>query len=130
MDDVQASLKQKLVEHTQQLVARGGPAALTIEGRFLLHYEPDESWRYETSRKRSQAWETYYPLAAVLTALPYPCLYTLQDDWNEALGQRGPLPLYLHPTAEGHYTALIAETVVLEHLIWLTDECAASMMAE
>ena len=58
-------------------------------------------------------------------ALAYASLHTLQDDWNEALGQPGPLPVYLHPTAEGHYTAMIAETVVLNQLRWLTDECNA-----
>ena len=55
-------------------------------------------------------------------ALACSSLYTLQEDWNEALRQPGPLPVYLHPTAEGHYTAMIAETVVLNQLIRLTDE--------
>jgi hypothetical protein len=98
MDDVQQHLKQQLIERTQQLVARGGPAALTTAGRILLHYAPTEAWSYEPPR----AAETFYPVAAVLVALAYPDLRTLQEDWNEALGQQGPLPLYLHPTVDGH----------------------------
>ena len=113
-------LVQKLVEQTRQLVERGGPAALRIDGWLLLHYEPEAR-----GCKLPRTGETYYPLAAVIAALAYPCLNTLQEDWNEALGQPGPLPVYLHPTAEGHYTAMIAETVVLNELIWLTDECYA-----
>jgi len=111
-------------------VARGGPAALPIAGRCRLHYEPTEAWRYAWSIESPGNSETYYPLAAVLAALAYPDLHTLQQDWNEALGQRGALPLYLHPTAEGHYTARLAETIVLDHLIWLTDACDAVMMAD
>lgn len=71
------------------------PAAVRSPGRLRLHYEPIEAWRYESPR----AGETYYPVAAVLAALSYPDLRTLQDDWSEALSQPGPLPLYLHPTA-------------------------------
>jgi len=119
MSNVKEVIKQKLVEHTQQLVERGGPAALPIVGWLRLHYEPDEAQGYKSPRTG----ETYYPLAAVIAALAYSSLHTLQEDWNKALGQPGPLPVYLHPTAEGHYTAMIAETVVLKHLIWLTEEC-------
>ena len=121
MSNIKEVIKQKLVEQTQQLVERGGPAALRSAGRLLLHYEPVEAQCDESPR----AGETYYPLAAVLAALAYPSLHVLQQDWNEALGQLGPLPVYLHPTAEGHYTAMIAETVVLNQLRWLTDECNA-----
>jgi hypothetical protein len=126
MDEIQMALKQKLTMHTQQLAAAGGPGAVQYLGRMILHYEPTEAWRYEQPR----AGETYYPLAAVLAVLPYPNLRTLQEDWNEALGQDGPLPLYLHPTPEGHYTAMIGETLLLEHLILLTDECNAFMQAD
>jgi|RhiMethySRZTD1v2_1073278.scaffolds.fasta_scaffold1300178_2 hypothetical protein len=125
-DDIQEALKRKLIEHTQQLVARGGPAAFTTAGRVLPHYEPTEVWSYEAPH----AGETYYPVAAALAALKYPDLRTLQEDWNEALGQQGPLPLYLHPTVDGHYSAMIGETVVLRWLIYLTDECNAAMMAD
>jgi hypothetical protein len=124
MDDLHLHLKQHLTEQTQQLVARGGPAAVTTAGRVLLHYEPDESLVYAELMASPPKGETYYPLAAVIAALAYPDLHLLQEDWNEALGQPGPLPVYLHPTAEGHYTAMIAETVVLNQLIWLTDESA------
>jgi hypothetical protein len=127
MFDVQEALQQQLIEETQQLVARGGPAALMTAGKFLLHYAPIESWRFEAAMASSPQSETYYPVAAVLAALAYPDLRTLQEDWNETLGQQGPLPLYLHATADGHYTALIAETVVLQHLIWLTEECDVAM---
>jgi hypothetical protein len=129
MDDIQEVLKRKLIEHTQQVVARGGPAALTTAGRAILHYEPTESWFYEDLMECCQQGETYYPVAAVLAALAYLDLRTLQQDWNEALGQRGPLPLYLHPTVDGHYAAMMAETVVLKQLILLTDMCNAVMMA-
>jgi hypothetical protein len=59
MDDIQAVLKQKLVEQTQQLVARGGPSALTTAGRFLLHYEPDESFFYAELMESPPKSETY-----------------------------------------------------------------------
>ena len=124
MSNVKEVIKQKLVEHTQQLVERGGPAALPIVGWLRLHYEPDEAQGYKSPRTG----ETYYPLAAVLAALGYGCdpyPHLLQEDWNQALGQPGRLPVYLHLTAEGHYTAMIAETVVLNELMWLTDECYA-----
>ncbi len=130
MSDIQEDLKQQLLEQTERVVARGGPAAVRAAGRFILHYEPLEAWRYEAARVQPREYETYYPLAAVMAALGYSCLPTLQQDWNEALGQPGPLPLYLHPTAAGHYTAMLAETVVLDHLIWLTDACDAVMMAD
>ena len=126
MDDIQRALKQKLVEHTQQLVARGGPAAVRTTGSLRLYYEPVEWWRYEPPR----AGETFWPLAAVLTALEYSSLHTLQEDWNEALGHPGPLPMYLYPTAEGHYTAMIGETAVLTHLIVLTAASDAVMRAD
>jgi hypothetical protein len=121
MSNVKEMIQQKLIEQTQQLVERGGPAVFRSAGRLLLHDEPVEVRCYESPR----AGETYYPLAAVLAALAYSSPHTLQDDWNEALGQPGPLPVSLHPTAEGHYTAMIAETVVLNQLMWLTDECHA-----
>jgi len=124
VDDIQEALKRKLIEHTHQLVARGGPAAFTIAGRVLLHYEPTASWCYEPPR----AGETFYPVATVLAALKYPDLRTLQEDWNKVLGKRGPLPLYLHPTVDGHYTAMMAEMVVIRQLILLTDACNAAMM--
>lgn len=76
-----------------------------------------------------RAEETYYPLAAVLAAIGYESLHTLQEDWNEGLGKRGPLPIYLHYTADEHYTAMLAESVILDHLVWLTDLCDAVEMA-
>jgi hypothetical protein len=129
MSDVKEVIKQKLVEQMQQLVARGGPDVLTVPGRYRLHYEPVESRIYQDSVVRLRKSETYYPLAAVIAALDID-LYLLQQDWNEALNQRGPLPLYLHPIAAGHYSAYIAETIVLEHLIWLTDACNEGMEAD
>jgi hypothetical protein len=122
MDARQAALQQQLIEQTQQLMARGGPAAVTTAGRIRLHYEPAESFLYGGYLESRTQGETYYPLAAVLAALSYPDLHILQEDWNEALGQRGPLPLYLCPTADGHYSAMIAESVVLQHLVSLTDD--------
>src|SRR6266478_520992 len=66
--------------------------------------------------------ETYYPLSTVLAVLGHDSLMTLEEDWHCALGQTGPLPLYLHRTENGHYTALVPETVILDHLIWLSDD--------
>ena len=130
MADIQHLLRQKLLEHTQALVAHGGPGALTTAKRFLLHSEPAEAWLYEEFLAERDQGETWYPVAAVLAALECPDLTTLQQDWNEVLDQRGPLPLYLHPTANGHYSAMMAETVVLRHLILLTDMCTQEMLAE
>jgi len=129
MSDIQEDLKQQLVEQAQQLEARGGPSALTTAARVVLHYEPVESWFYEGMMASRQQGETYYPLTAVLAALEYSDLHTLQEDWNEVLSQKGPLPLYLHPMANGDYSPMIAETVVLEYLIWLTEVCDAFMQA-
>jgi hypothetical protein len=130
MDALQEALKQKLVEEAEVLVAHGGPAALTVTGRVGLYYEPDESWFYEDFLECGQQEETYYPLMAVLATLGYPDPSMLQDDWNEVLGKQGPLPLYLHRTADGHYSAMMTETVVLRHLILLTDGVDAVMMAD
>jgi hypothetical protein len=129
MDAIQEALRQKLVEETEALIADGGPAALSTTGRFILHYDPTESWLYEDILGSCPKAEVYYPLAAVLAALEYPDLYTLQEDWNETLGQQGPLPIYLHPTADGHYSAMMAEGVVLRQLLLLTDACDAAMRA-
>jgi hypothetical protein len=73
--------------------------------------------------------ETYYPLRAVLVALDYRDPATLQEAWDAVFGKQGPLPLYLCPTEDGHYAAMVAETVVLEQLIELTDEYDTAMMA-
>jgi hypothetical protein len=54
-------------------------------------------------------------LSAVIKALKYPDLDTLQQLWM-AFGHGGALPLSLHRTAGGHYCAMIAETFVLEHI--------------
>ena len=74
--------------------------------------------------------ETNYPLAAVLAALGDAELHALQEDWNEGLGKQGPLPLYLHLTADGHYTAMMAESVVLDHLVCLTDLFSDAVVEE
>jgi hypothetical protein len=103
---------------------------VTGAGRIRLHYEPEESVLYGEYRASRPQQETYYPLSAVLAALSYSSLHTLQEDWNEALGQRGPLPLYLCPTGDGHYSAMIAESVVLTILIRLRDDCDAVMQAD
>jgi hypothetical protein len=98
-------LKAGLVEEAEDLVADGGPVAVTQHG------------------------ETYYPLRAVLVALDYRDPATLQEAWDAVFGKQGPLPLYLCPTEDGHYAAMVAETVVLEQLIELTDEYDTAMMA-
>ena len=128
MSDIKEALKQHLVEQTRQLEAQGGPGALTLTGRALL--ESAETWLYAATLQSPRERETYYPLRAVLLALGYLSPTDLQEDWYEALGQPGPLPLYLHLTADGHYSAMIAERVVLDHLIWLTDACDAGMLAD
>jgi hypothetical protein len=126
MPNIQAILRQQLIDETARLVARGGPGAMTWAGQVLLPYEPMEDPWYEPPGEG----ETFYPLAAVLAALPYRSLRTLQQDWNEALGRPGPLPVYLHETAEGHYTALVPESLVFSWLIYLTPMCDAVMLAE
>jgi hypothetical protein len=126
MVDIQAVLHQQLVEQTQELVARGGPDAVTGAGRAQLHWEPSGCGWYDPPA----AGETLWPLAAVLAALSSSSLHLLQEDWNEALGHQGALPVYLHETAEGHYTAMVAESLVLAHLVYLSPLCTAEMLAE
>jgi hypothetical protein len=116
---LQEELKQRLREHTQQLVARGGPSFLV--GRYSPLYQTSRDRIYGGPSLLPRGRETYYPLAAVLAALPYSSLDTLQEDWNEALGMEGPLPIYLHETDDGHYSAMMSESVVIKHLIALTD---------
>jgi hypothetical protein len=111
------------MNETQRLVARGGPDAVRAAGRLSLHYEPEGAWWYTPPA----ADEVFFPVAAVLAALPSPSLQTLQDDWNEALWRDGPLPVYLHETVEGHYTAMMAESFILKHLIALIDTRDAAM---
>jgi hypothetical protein len=117
IETLQEELKQRLREHTQELVARGGPAAITIKGRFRLHYQAlDRRWCSDPPEVSFSEYETYYPLKAVLAALGDVDLYNLQDDWNEGLGQhRGPLPIHLRPTADGHYTAMMAQSIILHY---------------
>jgi hypothetical protein len=128
--ELQAALKQKLVEWTEKLVAHGGPAAVTVKGRVCVHDEPGEPCCWDGLLGCCQGEETYYPLWAVLDAIGCLGIHTLQEAWNEVLGKEGTLPVYLHCTADGHYTAMMAETVVLRQLIELTDEYNAVMMAE
>ena len=120
IETLQEELKQRLREHTQALVVRGGPSLLV--GRYMLHYHTAKELAYgEGPSMLPHGNEPYYPLAAVLALFGdgYD-LNLLQEDWEEALGMEGPLPLYLHATGDGHYTAMIAETVELNHLMWLS----------
>jgi hypothetical protein len=73
--------------------------------------------------------ETYYPVAAVLAALRSPDLQPLQADWHAALGMRAVFPLSWSFT-QGHDTAFIPESVVLDWLIYLMPECDAYLMAD
>jgi len=126
MPDIQAILRQQLVEETARLVARGGPGAITQAEAVPLHYEPTGWWLW----KPPAAGETFYPLAAVLAALPCPDLRTLLADWTRSSDAEGPLPLYLHETVEGHYTAMLPESFILDWLIYMTDMCDAEMLRE
>jgi hypothetical protein len=115
------ALVQKLREHTQALVARGGPSLLV--GRYLLHYHTAKELADGEGRSMlPHDNEPYYPLAAVLALFGdgYD-LNLLQEDWEEALRMEGPLPLYLHATSDGHYTVMLKESVVLDYLVWLSD---------
>jgi hypothetical protein len=124
------ALLQRLRECTQELVARGGPAAITIKGRFRLHYQALDAWGYSDPQEVSfSECETYYPLKAVLAALGDIDLYVLQDDWNEWLGHLGPLPIHLRPTADGNYCAMMAESIVLHYLTGYVDLCEDVQMA-
>src|SRR5262245_57086029 len=113
------ALVQKLREHTQALVARGGPSLLV--GRYLLHDHTAKELAYGKGPSMlPHDKEPYYPLAAVLALFGDGYgLNLLQKDWEEALRMEGPLPLYLHATGDGHYTAMLKERVVLDSLVWL-----------
>jgi hypothetical protein len=126
MADIQAILRQQLRDETARLVARGGPGAFTATERVRLHSEPTEQWWWEPAG----AGEAFYPAAAVVAALGYPDLPALAEDWNRLHAERGPLPLYLHATAEGHYTAMLPEGLVLGWLIYCTDMCHEEMLRE
>ena len=113
---------QKLRECTQELVARGGPAAITIKGRFRLHYQAlDGRGCSDPPEVSFSEYETYYPLKAVLAALGDVDLYVLQDDWNEGLGHLGPLPIHLRPTADGNYCAMMAQSIILHYFAGYAD---------
>src|SRR5262249_20567574 len=90
------ALIQRLQECTQALVVRGGPSLLV--GRYIQHYHTIKELFYgEGPSMLPHGTEPYYPLAAVLALFGdgYD-LNLLQEDWEEALGMEGPLPLYLH----------------------------------
>jgi hypothetical protein len=111
------ALRQRLQECAQELVARRGPAAITIKGRFRLHYQAlDRRGCSDPPAVSFSEYETYYPLKAVLAALGDVDLYVLQDDWNEGLGHLGPLPIHLRPTADGNYCAMMAQSIILHYL--------------
>ena len=126
MPNIQAILRQQLINKTARLVARGGPGAITTTKRVQLHYEPAEPWWW----RPLGAGETFYPVAAVVAALGYPDLLALAEDWQRIHDDGGPLPLYLHPTAEGHYTAMVPEGVVLDKLIFFPKMCNAERIRE
>ena len=126
MPDILAILRQQLIDETARLVARGGPGAITTTERVRLHYEPAERWWWQPLG----AGETFYPVAAVVAALGYPGLPALAEDWQRIHDDGGPLPIYLHPTAEGPYTAMVPEGVVLDKLIFFTEMCNEAMIRE
>jgi hypothetical protein len=126
MPNIQAIVRQQLIDETARLVARGGPGAFTATERVPLHYEPAEQWWWQPLG----AGETFYPVAAVVAALGYPDLPALAEDWQRIHDDCGPLPIYLHPTAEGPYTAMVPEGVVLDKLIFFTEMCNAEMIRE
>ena len=125
MADIQAILRQQLIDETARLVARGGPGALTPAGPVPLDVAPT-AWCLWSP---PQADETFYPLDAVLAALPCPDLRTLQHEWygnNEQL----PLPLYLHKAPDGRVTPMVHESFVLGWLIYMTEMCHAEQLRE
>ena len=126
MPDIQAILRHQVINETAHLVTRGGPGAFTATARVQLHYEPTEQWWWHPLG----ASETFYPVAAVVAALGYPDLPALAEDWQRVHDDWGPLPLYLHATAEGHYTAMVPEVVVLDQLLYFTEMCNAEMLRE
>ena len=121
------ALRQRLQACTQALVARGGPPLRV--GRYLpLAQTGKDLIDGQGPSLLPHGPEPCYPLASVLTALGDDGgLHTLQEDWTEALGMEGPLPISLHATDDGHSTAMLAERVVVESLLWLSDTPA--MMA-
>jgi hypothetical protein len=61
MTESQEVLKKELVRQTQKLIARGGPAALTLAGKPILPDEPVEAWCDEATDVPHRERETYYP---------------------------------------------------------------------
>jgi hypothetical protein len=126
MPDIQALVRQQLIDETARLVARGGPGAFTATERVPLHYEPAEQWWWQPLG----AGETFSPVAAVVAAIGYPDLPALVEDGQRVHDDWGPLPLYLHETTQGHHMALVPEAVVLDQLISVTAMVDAVMLEE
>src|SRR5262247_2090029 len=98
MDALQQTLRQRLIEETHALEAKGGPGMLTAGHLCYQCYDPGPSIRFAAEFDDAPRMETYYPAWAVVSALDYSDLRTLQEDWHEALGQRVAFPIYFHLT--------------------------------
>jgi hypothetical protein len=129
MDCPQVLLRQRLRTATAALEAIGGPSAFTAEKRPALWYRPDGALWFEDAFACMAQRETYYPAAAVVATLRYPDLQTLQADWYAVLRPGAVFPIYW-AFLQGHDTAFIPESVVLDWLIYLMPECDAYLRAD
>ena len=142
MNALQQHVKHLLMGEAEGWDTEAAPAMLTPPHRFFLHDETDTTECYlawtdpgpqTDACPQMDLWgkpETYYTLRVVLDVLGYDTPQRLNADWQETLGHRTCLPLYLHPTPDGQYVALVPESVILTQLIGLIGCCEAFPMAD
>ena len=115
-----AALIAHLTTHTQQLAAHGGPPTVAYHAGTFDAMPGVDPIALAASPARGPCYEVYYPLGAVLQTLELP-LALIREDWHTALHEPAPLPLVPYETREGHCFALVAQAIVLDQLMWLSD---------
>jgi hypothetical protein len=124
MDARQHQLQHLLTTEAEGWATDEGPALLTTPHRFLLHDEPDDSEWYSGWTDTWGAPETYYGLHVVLHMFGFDTPQALYAAWQDTLGHRTCMPLYLHQAKSGLYVAMVPESVILTQLIALMDAWA------